>query len=134
MSLSRRNSKGRAMPTAVPSPQEVTTYLAAHSLEAAIEEAVNDAVLKQVKNPCLHIAQILMKKSQEKGEEGATAAMKSVSLDGPPAGSPGPKKAGFAANEVSAVKEADTSHAVSGEEISRCVLPRVAASLTGCET
>ena len=37
------------MPPAVPSPEEVTVYLAAHSLESTIEEAVNDAVLKQVK-------------------------------------------------------------------------------------
>lgn len=38
------------MPTpAVPTPEQVTVYLAAHSLEATIEEAVNDAVLKQVK-------------------------------------------------------------------------------------
>ena len=36
----------------MPSPEEVTTYLAAHSLESAIETAVNDAVLKQVKIRC----------------------------------------------------------------------------------
>jgi hypothetical protein len=30
----------------------VNTYLAAHSLESTIEEAVNDAVLKQVKVRC----------------------------------------------------------------------------------
>ena len=34
---------------AVPSSEEVTTYLAAHKLEPVIEDAVNDAVLKQVK-------------------------------------------------------------------------------------
>ena len=34
---------------AVPTPDQVNTYLAAHSLESIIEEAVNDAVLKQVK-------------------------------------------------------------------------------------
>ena len=37
------------MPAAVPTPEQVTAYLAAHSLESTIEEAVNDAVLKQVK-------------------------------------------------------------------------------------
>ena len=34
---------------AVPSSEEVTAYLAAHKLEPVIEDAVNDAVLKQVK-------------------------------------------------------------------------------------
>jgi predicted RNA polymerase sigma factor len=33
----------------VPSSEEVTAYLAAHKLEPVIEDAVNDAVLKQVK-------------------------------------------------------------------------------------
>lgn len=37
------------MPVAVPSSEEVTAYLAAHKLEPVIEDAVNDAVLKQVK-------------------------------------------------------------------------------------
>ena len=40
------------MPAAVPTPEQVTAYLAAHSLEATIEDAVNDAVLKQVKVSC----------------------------------------------------------------------------------
>ena len=35
-----------------PAPVQVTVYLAAHSLESTIEEAVNDAVLKQVKVCC----------------------------------------------------------------------------------
>lgn len=34
---------------AVPTSEEVTAYLAAHKLEPVIEDAVNDAVLKQVK-------------------------------------------------------------------------------------
>ena len=34
---------------AVPTPEQVTVYLTAHKLETAIEEAVNDAVLKQVR-------------------------------------------------------------------------------------
>ena len=33
----------------MPSSEEVTAYLAAHKLEPVIEDAVNDAVLKQVK-------------------------------------------------------------------------------------
>ena len=43
----RRASPACAM--AVPTPEQVTVYLAAHALESTIEEAVNDAVLKQVK-------------------------------------------------------------------------------------
>jgi hypothetical protein len=34
---------------AVPTSEDVTAYLAAHKLEPVIEDAVNDAVLKQVK-------------------------------------------------------------------------------------
>ena len=34
---------------AIPTPEQVNTYLSSHGLETAIEEAVNDAVLKQVK-------------------------------------------------------------------------------------
>ena len=37
------------MSSAVPSSEQVTAYLAAHKLEPVIEDAVNDAVLKQVK-------------------------------------------------------------------------------------
>ena len=33
----------------IPKPEDVTAYLAQHQLESVIEEAVNDAVLKQVK-------------------------------------------------------------------------------------
>ena len=94
--------------SAVPSSEEVTSYLATHKLEPAIEDAVNDAVLKQVKVRCCterahggimacakviihrkshsglhlthaharvysqapfrHIAEILLKKSEEVGE------------------------------------------------------------------
>ena len=40
----------RLMPSpAVPTSEDVTAYLAAHKLEPVIEDAVNDAVLKQVK-------------------------------------------------------------------------------------
>ena len=38
--------------SSVPSSEEVTNYLAAHKLEPVIEDAVNDAVLKQVKVSC----------------------------------------------------------------------------------
>lgn len=34
---------------AIPAPEEVSAYLALHQIESVIEEAVNDAVLKQVK-------------------------------------------------------------------------------------
>ena len=89
-----------AMPASVPTSEEVTAYLAAHKLEPVIEDAVNDAVLKQVKvrqadchaawrtnmhastpsvghdlslamlpqNPFRHIAEVLLKKSEEVGE------------------------------------------------------------------
>ncbi|KOO44199.1 ef hand family protein [Chrysochromulina tobinii] len=63
----------------VPTSEEVTAYLAAHKLEPVIEDAVNDAVLKQVKNPFWHIAQILLKKSEEVGEAKSGTR---VSLDG----------------------------------------------------
>ena len=72
------------MPPAVPTTEEVNAYLAAHKLESTIEEAVNDAVLKQVKSPYLHIANILLKKSEEAGEDqGDGRVRKKVSLDPP---------------------------------------------------
>lgn len=108
------------MPAAVPSPEEVTTYLAAHSLESAIETAVNDAVLKQVKNPLRHVAEILLKKSEAAGEESAPLAKRKVSLDGPaPAPAPPKSKAVFAPVEVSSIKESDSGAAVSGEDLHR---------------
>ena len=36
-------------PTTVPSPEQVTLYLSDHKLEKTIEDAVNDAVINQVK-------------------------------------------------------------------------------------
>jgi hypothetical protein len=62
----------------VPSSEDVTTYLNAHSLEQVIEEAVNDAVLKQVKNPFEHIAELLMKHHQKSS---GTAEKRRVSYD-----------------------------------------------------
>jgi len=99
---------------AVPTPDEVTSYLTAHSLESTIEEAVNDAVLKQVKNPCRHIAEILLKKSAELGEEGSEA--RHVSLDGPAAGS-SEKKTAFSGVEITAyAKTGEVASATAGEE------------------
>ena len=70
--------------------------LAAHSLESAIETAVNDAVLKQVKNPLRHVAEILLKKSEAAGGNLLSGQAK-VSLDGPaPAPAPPKSKAVFA--------------------------------------
>lgn len=80
------------MPLAVPTSEEVTAYLAAHKLEAVIEDAVNDAVLKQVKHPFRHIAEILLKKSEDLGEA-KPAARVSIS-DGQK------KTAGFASETV----------------------------------
>jgi len=79
------------MPVAVPSSEEVTAYLAAHKLEPVIEDAVNDAVLKQVKSPFRHIAEILLKKSEEVGESKGGGR---ASIGG------GDKKAGFASEAV----------------------------------
>ena len=106
------------MAPAVPSPEEVTAYLAAHSLEAAIETAVNDAVLKKVKNPLRHVAEILLKKSEAAGEESPPLAKRKVSLDGPAPAS-AKTKAVFAPVEVSSIKESDSGAAISGEELKR---------------
>lgn len=81
--------------------------MAAHSLEETIEEAVNDAVLKQVKDPFKHIADILLKRSEGAGPR--------VSMDG----QSGEKKAAFAAVEVSSVKTAEPGAAVTGDELTR---------------
>ena len=106
------------MAPAVPSPDDVTAYLTAHSLEAAIESAVNDAVLKQVKNPLRHVAEILLKKSESAGEEGPPVDRRRVQLDGPPKPAPAGKgKAVFAPVEVTSIKESDTAKATSGEEL-----------------
>ena len=109
------------MPVAVPAPEQVTQYLAAHSLEAAIEAAVNDAVLKQVKNPLRHVAEILLKKSEAAGEEGPPLERRKVSLDGPKASAStaAKGKAVFAPVEVSSIKESDSGNAKSGDELTR---------------
>jgi len=100
---------------AVPTPDEVTSYLTAHSLESTIEEAVNDAVLKQVKNPCRHIAEILLKKSAELGEEGSEA--RRVSLDGPEAAGSTDKRAAFSGVEIAAyAKTGEMASATAGDE------------------
>ena len=46
-----------------PSAQQVQAYLAAYQIESVVEEAINDAVLKQVKDPFGHISQLLMNHS-----------------------------------------------------------------------
>ena len=79
----------------------------------------------RAQNPCRHIAEILLKKSEELGEVSPAPMAKDrrVSLDGPPAGAPqsAEKKTNFAAVEVSSIKESSgPSTAVSGDaEISR---------------
>jgi len=92
--------------------------LAAHSLEATIEEAVNDAVLKQVKNPFKHIAEILLKKGEEMGE--SPTGKGRVSLDGPvvtETAVPVEKKTAFAPVEDVATLAKDANQtAVSGDE------------------
>jgi len=102
----------------------VNTYLAAHSLESTIEEAVNDAVLKQVKNPCRHIAEILLKKSEEMGE--SPNAKGRISLDGPALETAADKvaesskKTAFAAVDVVSLPKEVSSSALAGdEELSR---------------
>ena len=54
----------------VPSQTDVQAYLAAHQLEAIVEEAVNDAVLKMAKDPYRHIGEILMRHSLKHGSGG----------------------------------------------------------------
>jgi len=58
----------------------VTAYLAQYQLESVIEEAVNDAVLKQVKNPFQHIAQLLMDHAE--GSGAPSSKPKRVSISG----------------------------------------------------
>ena len=82
----------------IPKPEDVTAYLAQYQLESVIEEAVNDAVLKQVKvgarllsptptverlpllralvaaqNPFQHIADLLLKHADSKGMGNASS-------------------------------------------------------------
>jgi len=93
------------MASAVPKPEEVTAYLAAHQIESVIEEAVNDAVLKQVKNPFQHIAELLLKHADAKGE-GVTKRV-SLGVD---------SKAKFSAEVTVLV---DEKAKVKGEELER---------------
>lgn len=56
---------------AVPSTEQVQSYLAQHSLEAVIEDAVNEAVLRLAKDPFEFIGNKLLQKSaQLAGEDG----------------------------------------------------------------
>uniref|UniRef100_A0A7S4JHQ4 EF-hand domain-containing protein n=1 Tax=Prymnesium polylepis TaxID=72548 RepID=A0A7S4JHQ4_9EUKA len=66
---------------AIPKPEDVTAYLAQYQLESVIEEAVNDAVLKQVKNPFQHIAELLMKHA-EGADDAPGSKPKRVSISG----------------------------------------------------
>lgn len=70
----------------VPSTDQVQAYLAAYQIESVVEEAVNDAVLKQVKDPYEHIAQLLMKHSlkTQPATEGNRKSSRRVSLGGVP--------------------------------------------------
>jgi len=70
----------------VPSTDQVQAYLAAYQIESVVEEAVNDAVLKQVKDPYEHIAQLLMKHSlkTQPVAEGNRKISRRVSLGGVP--------------------------------------------------
>ena len=68
-----------------PSAQQVQAYLAAYQIESVVEEAINDAVLKQVKDPFGHISQLLMNHSLKTA--GSTTDRKNsrrVSLGGVP--------------------------------------------------
>ena len=72
--------------TAIPSTEQVQAYLAAYQIESVVEEAVNDAVLKQVKDPYEHIASLLMKHSlkTQPSTEGGRRMSRRVSLGGVP--------------------------------------------------
>lgn len=106
-------------PPSVPTPEQVNLYLAAHSLESTIEEAVNDAVLKQVKNPCRHIAEILLKKSEELGEQSTGGPIRRVSLDGP-AHAAEKKSTAFApVVEVAPIKSNNAAAIVGDDQLSR---------------
>jgi len=101
-----------AMAPSVPTSEQVTAYLAAHKLEPVIEDAVNDAVLKQVKHPFRHIAEVLLKKSEELGE---TKPATRVSIGD------NTKKAGFASETtvVDAHSGAYAGSASAGDELNR---------------
>jgi len=97
----------------VPKPEEVTAYLAQYQLESVIEEAVNDAVLKQVKNPFQHIAEILLKH----GESDAKSKRVSIGNKSAPATGTGAAGAKFV-EEVEVLGE-EKMKAGTGEEITR---------------
>lgn len=92
----------------IPKPEDVTAYLAQYQLESVIEEAVNDAVLKQVKDPFKHIAELLMKQSESVDAKG-----KRVSIGGSKAGAGGAKFQ----EEVEVL--GDDHGKVTGEELER---------------
>lgn len=103
----------------IPAPDEVSAYLEQHKIETVIEEAVNDAVLKQVKNPFQHIASLLLKHDETKGGSG-----RRVSL--------GPATTGDASAEVKfsgATSGDEGSKAKTGEEISRNFIQKDDVSL-----
>lgn len=58
--------------SAVPSTEQVQAYLAQHSLEAVIEDAVNEAVLRLAKDPFEFIGNKLLAKSAQNAGEGGT--------------------------------------------------------------
>jgi len=95
----------------IPKPEDVTAYLAQYQIESVIEEAVNDAVLKQVKNPFEHIAELLLKHAS--GQGGSSA--RRVSIKGAVTQEEG-KKPGFK-EEVEVM--GDKNPAVKGEELDR---------------
>jgi len=95
----------------IPKPEDVTAYLAQYQIESVIEEAVNDAVLKQVKNPFEHIAELLLKHAGAQGGSGA----RRVSIKGAVTQDEG-KKPGFK-EEVEVM--GDKNPAVKGEELDR---------------
>ena len=71
----------------IPSTEQVQAYLAAYQIESVVEEAVNDAVLTQAKDPYAHIAQLLMQHSIKSGAAAAGSEGKDgrrVSLGGVP--------------------------------------------------
>jgi len=94
---------------AIPTTEEVQAYIGAHNLEQVVEEAVNDAVLNQVKDPFAHIANLLLKHSQKGQGEGVDSEDK--------------KKAAIIADDVGskeyqkALNEEDVSRAYEKKEV-----------------
>lgn len=93
----------------IPKPEDVTAYLAQHQIESVIEEAVNDAVLKQVKNPFEHIADLLLKHAAHQGSGARRVSIK---------GAVDPERK-TAAKELTEVVDHDKKDTVKGEELER---------------